>query len=192
MNVLIDFLLYDLYKSGVHNSGIGLARFVLSGFFSVCSKGHIDIRKSVLVKTFMRGVFNKRPALPKYITTWNPAQVLKYLESFGSELTFLQRSQKVCRLLVLLTGQPGQSFDMLKVGDVSLCEDSIELNFTEVLTHTRPGVHQDNHIRIDVSLLQLYICRTSVLKVQKTQLFIRTQPPFKGVACATISRLVKI
>ena len=72
---------------------------MLSGFLSVCSKGHIDIGNSVLVKTFMRGVFNKRPALPKYITRWNPAQVLKYLESLGSELTFLQLSQKVCRLL---------------------------------------------------------------------------------------------
>ena len=37
-------------------------------FFSLCSEGQIDIGDSVLVKKFMRGVFNKRPALPKYKT----------------------------------------------------------------------------------------------------------------------------
>lgn len=188
-----------MYKSGVQYSGIGTARSALSGFLSLCSEGRIDIGNSVLVKKFMRGVFNKRPALPKYITTWNPDQVLKYLESLDSKLTLLQLSQKVCMLLLLLTGQRGQSIHMLKVGDVNFCENSIELNFSAVLKQTRPGVHQDkiilqsysNRTLCIVSLLQLYISRTSVLRGQETQLFITTQPPFKGVARATISRWVK-
>ena len=42
-----------------------------------------------------------------------------------------------------------------------------------------------------VSLLMVYIDRTSSLRGQETQLFISTQPPFKGVARETISRCVK-
>ena len=134
----------DLYKSGVQYSGIGTARSALSGFLSLCSEGQVDIGNSVLVKKFMRGVFNKRPALPKYRTTWNPDIVLNYLSSLISNLTLLQLSQKVCMLLLLLTGQRGQSIHLLKVEDVIFHEDSLELQFSFVLKHTRPGVHQDN------------------------------------------------
>ena len=79
----------------------------------------------------MRGVLNKRPALPKYRTTWNPDIALNYLSSLSSNLTLLQLSQKVilCMLLLLLTGQRGQSIHLLKVGDVIFHEDSLELVF---------------------------------------------------------------
>ena len=49
-----------------------------------------------------------------------------------------------CMLLLLLTGQRGQSIHLLKVEDVIFHEDSLELQFSIVLKHTRPGVHQDN------------------------------------------------
>ena len=82
---------------------------------------------------------------------------------------------------------------------VSYYENSLELNFSEVLKHTRPGKHQDkiilqsykNKSLCIVSLLQLYLKRTSGLRGQEMQLFIRTQHPFKGVGRATISRWVK-
>ena len=110
----------------------------LSGFLSLCSEGKVDISNSVLVKKFMRGVFNKRPALPKYRTAWNPDIVLNYLSSLSSNLTLLQFSQNVYMLLLLLTGQRGQSIHLLKVEDVIFHEDSLELQFSVVLKHTRP------------------------------------------------------
>ena len=47
-------------------------------------------------------------------------------------------------LLLLLTGQRGQSINLLKVEDAIFHADSLELQFSVVLVHTRPGVHQDN------------------------------------------------
>ena len=103
-------------------------------------------------------------------------------------------------LLLLLTGQRGQSVHLLKVEDIILHEDRLELQFSVVFKHTRPGVHQDN-IRFQsyiqnkslciVSLLREYIIRMSSLRGQETQLFILSQAPFKGVARATISRWMK-
>ena len=55
---LIEFL-HDPYELGVQYSGIRTARSDLSGFFSLCSEGQIDIGNSVLVRKFMKGVFNK-------------------------------------------------------------------------------------------------------------------------------------
>ena len=74
----------------------------------------------------------------------NPDIGLNYLSSVSSNLTLLQLSQKVCMLFLLLTGQRGQSINLLKVEDVIFHEDSLELQFYAVLKHTRPGVHQDN------------------------------------------------
>ena len=89
-------------------------------------------------------------------------------------------------------GQREQSIHLLKVEDVIFHEDSLELQFSAVLRHTRPVVLQDN-IRFQsyihnksiciVLLLREYIDRTSSLRGQGTQLFISTQAPFKGVAC---------
>ena len=50
----------------------------------MCSEGQFDMGSSVLVKKFMRGVFNKQPALPKYRTTWHPDIVFNYLSSLSS------------------------------------------------------------------------------------------------------------
>ena len=47
-------------------------------------------------------------------------------------------------LLLLLTGQRGQSIHLFKVEDVIFHSDSVELQCSVVLKHTRPGVHQDN------------------------------------------------
>ena len=73
------------------------------------------------------------------------------------------------------TGQRGQIIHLLKVGDVIFHADSLELQFSVVLKHTRPGVHQ-HYIRFQsyiqnkslciVSLLREYIDRTSSLRGQ--------------------------
>ena len=95
-------------------------------------------------------------------------------------------------LLLLLTGKRGQSFHLLEVEHVIFHADSLGLQFSVVLKHTRPGVHQDN-IRFQsyiqnkslciVSLLREYIDRTSSLKSQETQLFILLQSLFKSGSC---------
>ena len=77
---------------------------------------------------------------------------------------------------------------------------SVEIKFSEILKHTKPGVHQENIILQSlpenkllciVDLLQLYISRTADLKDSERRLFITTQAPFQVVARATISRWVK-
>ncbi|MEW8548281.1 MAG: tyrosine-type recombinase/integrase, partial [Candidatus Thiodiazotropha sp.] len=196
LSMVINFL-YSLYDKGVKYSGIGTARSAISSFVNICSGGKIDIGNSVLVKKFMKGVFNKRPALPKYSSTWNPDIVLSYLTLLGSNITLLQLSQKVCMLLLLLTGQRGQSIHLLKLSDICINDTGIEIQFSNILKHTKPGRHQgpimlkafvENRSICIVSCLREYIKRTEALRGTENRLFITTQPPFKAVARATISR----
>ena len=86
----MQFFSFYMYKSGFqYYSGSQTARSALNGFLTLCSEGRIDIGNSILVKKFMRGVFNKQPALSKYGITWNPDIVLNYLLSLNSKLTLL-------------------------------------------------------------------------------------------------------
>ena len=74
---VINFL-SELYDKGIGYSGIGTARSALSIFISVCSRKSMDISNNFFIKKFMKGVFNKRPALPQYNSSWDPEIVLNY------------------------------------------------------------------------------------------------------------------
>jgi hypothetical protein len=59
----------------------------------------------------MKGIYTLRPALPRYNVTWDVNVVLKYLKGLSplESLSLLQISQKLLMLLLLLSGQRGQT-----------------------------------------------------------------------------------
>lgn len=199
IEMVINFLL-SLYQDGNHYSAIGTARSALSSFYSVYSNGKLDIGNNLLIKKFMKGVYNKRPVFPKYVSTWNPDIILSYLSSLDKQLTLLQLSQKTCMLLLLLTGQRGQTIHLLQIQDIKFLENTVEISFPHLLKHSKPGKRQDpavlevfpeNSVLCIVSVIQEYLARTKPLRGNESKLFIRTQSPFKAVTRATVSRWVK-
>ena len=88
----------------------------------------------------------------------------------SSKLPFLQLSQKVCMLVLLLTGQREQRIHLLKVEDVIFHADSLELKFSAWLKHTRPGVHQDI-IRFQSYIQNKSLCIVSLLREYKDMTF---------------------
>ena len=64
----IEFLT-KYFNAGVGYSTVNYARSAL--YFLVKPLQDIPFRKDPLVSRFFRGVFNIRPALPLYVTTWN-------------------------------------------------------------------------------------------------------------------------
>ena len=58
----------------------------------------------------MKGIFNLKPALPRYVNTWNVQVVTDYLDSLiTSELNLKLLSVKMGTLLALTTGQRCQT-----------------------------------------------------------------------------------
>ena len=103
---------------------------------------------------------------------------------------------------VIATYRPEeQSIYLLKSEDLLLKSNCVEITFSEILKHTRPGVHQENIILQPfpenkllcvVDLLRLYISRTAGLRDSERRFFITTQVSFQGFVRATISRWVKL
>jgi len=60
----------------------------------------------------MKGVFTLRPALPRYNVTWDVNKVLNYLQKLSplKSLSLLELSQTLLMLLLLLSGQRGQTY----------------------------------------------------------------------------------
>ena len=56
---------------------------MLSSIFKIIHK--CDIRKEVLVKRFMKGIFHVRPVIPKTIFTWDVKVVLRFLETLDND-----------------------------------------------------------------------------------------------------------
>ena len=63
----------------------------------------------------MKGVFNDRPPLPQYTSTWNMQMVLSHIESLGSNesLSVKQLSWKTAMLLALT--HPSRSADLCQL-----------------------------------------------------------------------------
>ena len=79
----LDFL-YHLLNKGLSYSAINTARSAISSVMIV-SPQNIDFGSHKLVCQFMKGVFNRKPSLPRYASVWD--QTMYYVIS-------------VCRALV--------------------------------------------------------------------------------------------
>jgi hypothetical protein len=73
--------LQTLVHQGLGYSAVNTARSALSAVLifpnGVSFGSHSD------VTLYMKGVFNLRPTRPKYVSTWDPSQVLLLLESWS-------------------------------------------------------------------------------------------------------------
>jgi len=181
-------------------SGINTARSALSSVLTVndCS----TFGTHPLVKRFMKGVFEKRPSLPRYTCTWNVSTVLNFLGSLPNieEITLKDLSHKVVMLMALLTGQRAQTLHALDISTMEMTENKITFYITEVLKHTKPGRHQQPveflAFEQDPSLcivlhIKEYLRRTSTHRDNQSKLLLSYVKPFKPISKDTLSRWVK-
>ena len=187
----------QLYEKGLGYSSINTARSAISSFLNVVGK--VNIHDNGRVSRFMKGVFNDRPALPRYKTTWDVGTVLSYLKSI-QDITLLQVSCRLCILFLLLSAQRCQTLHLIETDDIVLTKTSLVIQPNHILKQTRPGGHLDTIVfkRYDkdnklciVHTMKQYLDRTKHLR-QGRKLVISTVKPFKAASQSTISRWVKL
>ena len=189
--------LTSLYNKGLGYSSINTARSAISSFLNLCGK--VNIHNNGRVSRFMKGVFNDRPALPRYKTTWDVGTVLCYLKGI-QDTTLLQLSCRLCILFLLLSAQRCQTLHLLEIDDIVLSSTQLIIHPNHMLKQTRPGYHLDSLVfkkyPQDASLcivtcMEQYLKRTKYLR-QGQKLMISTIKPHKAASQNTISRWVKL
>ena len=192
--------LSDLFHSGLSYSYINTARSALSSLLHFDS--HIPFGQLPLVKRFMKGVFEKRPALPRYSSTWDINVVFSYIRKQEPVhlLSLRDLSHRFAFLLCLLSGQRCQTIFKLSLDNMSIEDSKVTFVVTETLKHTRVGSHQkpleflaypiDQKLCI-VTHLKVYLDKTKSLRNDEKQLLISCIRPHKAVSRDTISQWIK-
>lgn len=138
-NVLMFFT--KLFKSGLGYSSINTARCSLTSFLSLDNS--TSLSSNILVRMFMKGIFTLRPTLPRYNVTWDVNKVLNYLQKLSplESLSLLELSQKLLMLLLLLSGQRGQTIHLVDVKNIFIDAGNVKIIFGDLLKTSKQGKH---------------------------------------------------
>lgn len=155
-----------------------------------------------LVTRLLKGVFNTKPALPKYKIVWNVNSVLDYLKTLHppKSLSLKDLSLKLTMLLALLSGQRCQTLHALNMKDMFITENKVEFVISDLLKTTKPGkprtklefqsYDKDPSLCV-VRYLSEYLNRTSD-KRKDQKLLISYQKPHKAISKDTVGRWLKM
>lgn len=150
----------------------------------------------------MKGVFEKRPSLPRNSVTWDTNIVLNYLKTLSpeAELPLKMLTFKTVTLVALLSAQRAQTIHLLSMENMTVTSSSYKFRIAHPIKTTKPGKHiqeiefaaypEDRAICI-VTTLDEYIKRTKALRDQQKTLFISFSKPHHVVSKSTISRWIK-
>ena len=196
----INFLSELYLKRNLGYSAVNTARSALSNIME--NKEGYSFGSHPLVKRLLSGMFRKRPALPRYSTTFDVNIVLKYLKSLGesNDLPFKSLSYRFATLFCLLSGQRCQTICSLDVRHIVFSNERVMIFVNSCVKTTRPG----NHVSpldlkafptctalCPVQNLKQYLLRSFELRGLYTKLFISFSFPHRPITTSTLSRWVR-
>ena len=196
---LITFLT-KLFKTGIGYSALNIAR---SAVATLSLTNPVTVGNHPLVKKFLKGVFNRRPSLPKHGLTWDANVVLQFLRAWSPAkcLSLRQLTLKVLLLCLLVTGQRGQAMWLMDLRNMSWTRHEVRCRFGDLLKTSSPAHHQseivfgafpDDKSLCVVRYLTQYKKRTRDLRGSETRLFVSWKTPHKAVSRDTIRRWTKL
>ena len=195
----IEFLT-SLFNSGLSYSAINTARSALSAVMAITD--NVSFGEQPLVCRFIKGVFQLKPALPKYTHIWDVEKVLSHLQNLApvTSLDLKQLSFKLVTLLAILTGQRCQTIHEFDLNLMQKLPDRYVFAIGEKLKHTKPGKHQepielvayqDKRLCI-VETIKQYISITESLRDNsESKLLISFRKPHRAVSKDTVARWFK-
>ena len=200
VNIAVQFLT-SLYEQGLSYSCINTARSALSCIFQL-TNNDISFGDLPVVRRFMRGIFQLRPALPKYNAVWNVHTVFNFIRSCQTvdQLNLKDLTLRLTFLLCLLSAQRRQTIKALRIDSMDITPSAYIFPIVDMLKQSRPGFHQEP-IRYEKYVadprlciythLKEYIARTESIRGGIQQLLISHSRPHLAASSETISRWCK-
>ena len=92
------------------------------------------------IHKYMKGVFSKRPTLPRYTAIWDISVLLSYYQnsSDNANLSFEKLTHKIVMLLLILSFQRKQSIHQICRDNIKIMDTKMILLPNSVLKHTTP------------------------------------------------------
>lgn len=193
--------LQRLQSQGYKYGQINTACSALSAV--ICPNNNVSFGKLLIVKRFMKGVFQLKPVFPKYTMVWDVNKVFNLFRTFSApeELSLKILTLKLCMLIMLISGgQRSQTLHSIEKENIKFISDDLVyipimnvLKQTTVNNHTKPLKlisYTDKKLCV-VSHLRIYLDKMKVIAPNEKQLFVSFIKPHKAVSKDTIARWCK-
>ncbi|KAJ8911110.1 hypothetical protein NQ315_003372 [Exocentrus adspersus] len=199
LDTYLSFLT-NSFNNGLSYSVINSYRSALNLIFNPLNKAD----EGTIIR-FLRGVYNKRPSVPKYCETWNPDSVLKVLESWYplENLSLERLSYKLVTLMALTSASRVNLFQTLSEitrANISTDTEGIQIKITERVKTSGPNrlqpllnfpyFRQKPELCV-ASTIEFYIKVTKNLIGEDGSLIITHKKPYHTASSQTISRWIK-
>lgn len=203
-SITVDHILSflsDMFEKGASYSAINSAKC------AIATKVHIPpyptANKHPVIMTYIKGVFNLRPPVPKLTFVWDVNIIFTYFEKQGNndKLSDMMLSQKLLMLLLLLGAQRLNTIKHFCIDRMIVNNISIAFSPDKVLKHSRQGRKLDtfeyrsypkNPKICVIECIKEYLTRRSkYVNADIKELIITTRKPFRPASLDTMRRWVK-
>jgi integrase len=193
--------LQSLLESGTGYSVLNTARSSLSAIIILPNGKSFGSDPAVVL--FMKGVFNIKPTRPRYVTTWDPTQVLAFLETWSTAdtISLEKLTLKLLVLILLITGQRPQILPNLNLSNMKVGSNFYEFILNALdLKQGRPNFkpvtillrsYPANKKLCVVHYLGVYLQRTALIRKGQQQLLLSYKKPHAKASSNTISRWIR-
>lgn len=162
-----------------------------------------DIGSQEQIKRLLKGVYKLRPVIPKYSSTWDPQIVLNYIADWfpNDHISIEKLTKKLVILLALCTGHRVQTFSLIKVNNIKIGKDGVNIIIADIIKTSAPGRDQpvlclpyftENNSICPATTLKDYLTITKHLRIGGSQnLLLTFKSPHKPATTQSISRWIK-
>ena len=141
-----------------------------------------------MASRLLKGVFNDRPPLPKYVVTWRMKTVLNYLESLGDngQLSLQQLTWKRVMLLALTRTSRSAYLSQLDIRGCHYNPDGVTFAPSSLAKQSRQGKAIREFFfpsfpdSITLCPVTTYEDRTQDFQEEETKLFVATIKPHRA------------
>ena len=101
----------------------------------------VNVGQHPLVCQVMKGIFQKKPPLPRYSASWDVSKALIYIKSLGSNesMSLKQLSEKLVLLLALTSAERGSELAAHDLRFKRYHPEGVEFNLPELTKSVRVG-----------------------------------------------------
>lgn len=200
---ILKFLTHLFCVEKLAFNSINVARSAIS---SVLFDDH-KLSDNPLISRFIRGVYNKRPFIPKNTVIWDTSVVLNFLEKWhpAKNLSLRQLSIKTVLLCLLVSGQRGQTIWSMCIENMKFLKDKVTCAIGDPIKTTKKNSHIKelsfkqyvNKALCVRHYLAQYKLRTDPLRSKEKEegghrLFVTTIPPHTPIKRGTLTSWVRV
>ena len=197
---ILGFLTYLFHEKKAKHRYLGVFRSAISAFHKPIEGCKVGAHP--LVSSFMAGVQNLRPPMPKYTDIWDVDDVLKCIRTLPKPLSLKQLSYKTAMLLALIVIPRGAEINMLDINCMGLTDTKCVFALKGLPKNKERGQRtpelEFNNFQEDSNLcpvksLKEYCCITKPFRDlnNETSLFLSILKPHKAVTKSTTARWIK-